>query len=167
MTATDLIALFSLEPHVQEGGYFRETYRSKQNFGASSLSTAIYYLLTPTTRSLMHRLRSDEVYHFYLGDPIEHLQLCPDGTGRVEVLGPDLLNGQKVQLVVPAGIWQGSRLKAGGQWALLGTTMAPGFIIDEFELGGRKALTESWPKFDEIIRNLTPDEPSKGGPTSS
>src|SRR5262249_11575042 len=108
LSANDLITLLGLEPHVQEGGYFRETYRSNQNFGASSLSTAIYYLLTPNTRSLMHRLHSDEVYHFYLGDPVEQLQLWPDGTGRVELLGSDLAGGQYVQLVVPMHVWQGS-----------------------------------------------------------
>jgi uncharacterized protein len=155
MTAADVIALLGLEPHVQEGGYFRETYRSKQNFGASSLSTAIYYLLTPTTRSHMHRLRGDEVYHFYLGDPVEHLQLWPDGSGRVETLGPELSSGQIVQLVVPSGVWQGSRLKSGGQWALLGTTMAPGFSVEGFELGDRAVLIEGWTAFATMIQDLT------------
>src|SRR5262245_32957908 len=157
MTATEVIALLGLEPHVQEGGYFRETYRSKQNLGANSLLTAIYYMLTPTTRSHMHRLRGDEVYHFYLGDPVEQLQLLPDGSGRVEMLGSELSSGHNVQLVVPGGVWQGSRLKSEGQWALLGTTMAPGFSAEEFELGNRADLTERWPVFANLIQDLTRD----------
>src|SRR5262245_58795353 len=158
LSADELITLLGLEPHVQEGGYFRETYRSTQIFGASSLSTAIYYLLTPATRSLMHRLRSDEVYHFYLGDPVEQLQLWPDRTGRTELLGADLASGQCVQLVVPAHVWQGSRLRAGGQWALLGTTMAPGFAPEDFELGARPELIQTWPMFSGLIQDLTGDE---------
>lgn len=155
MIANEIIELLGLEPHVQEGGYFRETYRSKQAFGASSLSTAIYYLLTPTSRSRMHRLQGDEVYHFYLGNPIELLQLFPDGTGRIDVLGPNLRAGQTVQLVVPGGVWQGSRLVAGGNWGLLGTTMAPGFTLDEFALGDRQLLIDGWPAYAEAIQDLT------------
>src|SRR5207245_2095434 len=89
--------------------------------------TAIYYLLTPDTFSALHRLPTDEVYHFYLGDPVEMLQLWPDGSGRVGTLGQDVRAGQLLQVIVPRGVWQGSRLRPGGAFALLGTTMAPGF----------------------------------------
>src|SRR5215470_4446220 len=110
-TAEELIACLDLEPHPKEGGYFREMYRCSEWFAAGSLparygdarsvSTAIYYLLTPTTFSALHRLQSDEVFHFYLGSPVRMLQLLPDGTGRTLVLGPDLLAGQHLQVVVP------------------------------------------------------------------
>lgn len=155
LSASDVIAILGLEPHVQEGGYFRETYRSKIQFGASSLSTAIYYLLTPNTRSHMHCLYTDEVFHFYLGDAVEQLQLWPDGSARIELLGPDLPRGHRVQLVVPGGVWQGARLLAGGNWALMGTTMAPGFRPEEFRLGERESLSKRWPAFSELIRDLT------------
>src|SRR5690348_15901086 len=109
-TAEELIARLNLQPHPKDGGFFRETSRSTEAFPASSLperyggdrsaSTAIYYLLTPTTFSALHRLKTDEVFHFYLGSPVRMLQLFHVGTGRSVVLGPDLLAGQQVQVVV-------------------------------------------------------------------
>jgi predicted cupin superfamily sugar epimerase len=99
-------------------------------------------------------LPSDEVFHFYLGDPVSMLQLWPDGTGRIVILGPDVRAGQSPQLVVPAGVWQGSWL-ASGAWALLGTTMAPGFDFADYEAGDRLALTRAYPAFAEIIGRLT------------
>jgi uncharacterized protein len=117
--------------------------------------TAIYYLLTPDTFSALHRLPGDEVFHFYLGDPVEMLQLDPAGQGRLLTLGNDVLGGQSVQMVVPAGVWQGSQLKAGGAFALLGTTMAPGFDFTDYEAGDRAALTAHYPAFAEWIARLT------------
>jgi len=148
MTASDLIDLLSLSPLPLEGGFYRETYRSAH-------STAIYYLLTSDTFSAMHRLRDDEVYHVYLGDPVELLQLEPGGASRVVTLGADLAAGQQVQHVVPAGVWQGSRLATGGAMALLGTTMAPGFAFEGFELGERAALIDGWPDRRRQIEALT------------
>src|SRR5581483_11176343 len=98
-------------------------------------ATAIYYLLTPDTVSAMHRLATDEIFHFYLGDPVEMLQLRPDGSHRVAILGPDLDAGQRPQIVVPRGVWQGARLVPGGRFALLGTTVAPGFDYADYETG--------------------------------
>jgi len=119
-SAADLIRRLGLAPHPKEGGFFRETYRALDAWPAAALparygrdhraSTAIYYLLTPTTFSAIHRLQSDEIFHFYLGSPVRMLQLLPDGSGRSVVLGPDLLAGQQPQIVVPHGIWQGSML---------------------------------------------------------
>lgn len=156
LSADEVIALFQLKPHVQEGGYFRETYRSSESFGLGALSTAIYFLLTPETRSHLHGLPGDEVYHFYLGDPVEHLQLLQDGSSRLSVLGHDVLKGQQQQLIVPGGVWQGSRLRPGGRWALFGTTMAPGFVAEEFMMGDRSQLICGWPECAELIRDLTP-----------
>jgi predicted cupin superfamily sugar epimerase len=165
-TADELIARLNLQPHPKEGGFFRETYRSAETLPASSLpgryggdrsaSTAIYYLLTPTTFSALHRLKTDEVFHFYLGSPVRMLQLLPDGTGRTVVLGPDLGAGQQVQVVVPAGVWQGSVIEPGGDFALLGCTVAPGFDYADYEGGGRAELLHRYREHAELIRRLTP-----------
>lgn len=153
-TAADLIAALRLVPLLPEGGYFRETYRSPERHRDRSLSTAIYYLLTPETFSALHRLPTDEVYHFYLGDPVELLLLSPDG-GRVVTLGSAVLAGQQPQFVVPRGVWQGSRVAPGGKYALMGTTMAPGFDPADYEAGDRAQLTRAHPEMADLIRKLT------------
>ncbi len=165
-TADELIRRLNLQPHPAEGGYFRETYRAADLWPAPALparyagdrraSTAIYYLLTPGTCSALHRLQSDEVFHFYLGSPVRMLQLDPDGGGRTIVLGPDLLADQRVQVVVPRGVWQGSLLEPGGDFALLGCTVAPGFEYADYEHGERPALVRQYPAFADLITRLTP-----------
>ena len=165
-SADELIRLLHLKPLPREGGWYRETYRSSLHLpadvlaphyrAARSAGTAIYYLLTPGTFSALHRLPTDEVFHFYLGDPVEMLQLGPtheDG-GRILTLGPDIFAGQQVQTVVPAGVWQGSVLQAGGAFALLGTTMAPGFDFADYEAADRDALISAFPDFAERIARL-------------
>ena len=163
-TANEIIARLELAPHPTEGGYFRETYRSSELIsgdhlpgryrGTRAFATAIYYLLTPESFSAIHRLHSDEIFHFYLGDPVEMLQLCPDGDGRIFVLGSDLLKGMQPQMIVPAGIWQGARLIKNGNFALLGTTVSPGFEYADYELGQRDELIKSYPQFTKWITAL-------------
>jgi predicted cupin superfamily sugar epimerase len=119
------------------------------------MGTAIYYLLTPYTFSAMHRVPGDEIFHFYQGDAVEMLQLPPDGEGKVVVLGNDLLAGMRPQVVVPGGVWQGSRLVAGGRFALLGTTMSPGFDYSDYEAGRRADLAGRFPQFAQFIEQLT------------
>jgi predicted cupin superfamily sugar epimerase len=165
LSADDVKRLLGLEPLSFEGGYYRETHRSALQLpqdalpasyaGSRSASTCIYYLLSPETFSWMHRLRTPEVYHFYLGDPVELLMLHPDGRSEVVVLGHDLVAGQRVQLVVPEGVWQGSRVMPGGRWALMGTTMAPGFELADFELGHEAALAAAWPGQAALIAALS------------
>lgn len=165
LTADDLIKRFNLKPLPEEGGYYTETHRLEHLLdGASlpvgydsrrSLSTAIYYLLTPDTQSLLHRLPGDEIYHFYLGDPVLMLQLFPDGTDREIILGQDVAGGQFVQLTVPKGVWQGSYLLGGGRFALMGTTMAPGFDFSDNEIGKRETLISQYPSQRELIIRLT------------
>ena len=165
MTAEEIIQLLNLEPHPEEGGFFVETYRSVGQVEAHGLparyagpryfGTAIYYLLTPETFSEMHRLQSDEVFHFYLGDPVEMLQLGPDGEGRVVMLGTDLATGMRPQVVVQRGVWQGARLAQGGSYALLGCTVAPGFEYVDYESGQREALIREYPQFETLIGALT------------
>ncbi len=141
MTADDIIALLGLEPLPGEGGFYRQTWSSRGTEGSPDpLGTAIYYLVTPDSWSALHRLTLDEVFHVYLGDPCEMVMLSNTGE-LVEVrLGADIAAGEKVQHVVPAGWWQGTRLADGGSWALLGTTMAPGFRPDVFELASEAVL---------------------------
>jgi hypothetical protein len=158
-TAAQIIAALDLKPLPLEGGYFRETYRAAETlpgrFGRDkALSTAIYYLLTPDTFSALHRLPADEVFHFYLGGPVRMLQLFPDGRGRTLTLGPDILSGQHAQVVVPRGVWQGSYLLE-GEFALLGTTMAPGFDVADYEAGQREELTRQYPEFADLVGRLT------------
>ena len=162
LDADTIRALLRLEAHPLEGGFFAETWRSAHRVDAGTLDggaaaaraagTAIYYLLTPGTVSSMHRLRWDEVFHFYLGDPVEMLLLAPGEPGRMVTLGSDLANGARPQVVVPAGIWQGSRLAPGGRVALLGTTMAPGFDRADFEIGDPESLAARWPDVAAAIR---------------
>ena len=167
LTAERVIALLGLEPLPQEGGHFRETYRADESSareclpprytGARPHGSAIYYLLRDDTFSALHRLRSDEVYHFYLGEPVETLLLYPDGRDETLILGPDIEAGQRVQAVAPRGVWQGSRLATAtpGGFALLGTTMAPAYDPADFELGDRTALLAAHPRRAELIRALT------------
>jgi predicted cupin superfamily sugar epimerase len=103
----------------------------------------------------MHRLPSDEVYHFYLGDPVEMLQLHPEGRSEIVFLGRDIAAGQRVQVVVPTGTWQGSRLVEGGEFALMGTTMAPGFAQSDYEGGTAEELGDLYPDRWELIRRLS------------
>src|SRR6478736_1107742 len=127
MTANDIKDLLRLEPHPVEGGLFRRTYTSSGTVelarGSRPMGSAIYYLLEAGSFSEMHVLESDELFHFYLGDPLEMLQLHPDGRSAVLILGPDLSAGQQVQVVVPANVWQGTRLVGDGKVALLGCTV--------------------------------------------
>lgn len=142
-----------------EGGFFRQTYKSKLEFdapqGRRSAGTAIYYLLEPGTFSEMHMLPSDEVFHFYLGDPVEMLQLHPEGRSEVFTLGQDLAAGQHVQLLVPGRVWQGTRLLPGGSVALLGCTVTPGFDYADYQSGSYSELAAKWPEQAERIRALT------------
>lgn len=165
MTADEVVKALDLKPHPVEGGFFRETYRSNdvlplavlpRNTGPRSQSTAIYYLLTPTAISALHRLPTDEVFHFYLGDPIRMLQLWPDGSSQTLILGSDIGKGHQPQAVVPGGVWQGSVLIEGGKFALLGATMAPGFDYEDYDSGDRDELTRIWPEHEDMIRKLTP-----------
>ena len=165
LSAEQIIDRLRLVPLTIEGGYFRETYRAPLMILANALpsaytgdrnaSTCIYYLLTPETFSAIHRVKSDEVFHFYAGDAVEMLQLWPDGSGKSVTIHNDLAAGHEPQLIVPAGVWQGCRLVGGGQWALMGCTVAPGFDYADFTLGTRAELAVYYPKFADMISALT------------
>lgn len=159
MTTADLMQLLKLEPHPIEGGYFRQTYISAGTVdlprGVRAQGTAIYYLLEAGAFSEMHVLDSDEVFHFYLGDPVEMLQLRHDGSSAVFTLGQDLAAEQHVQLVVPAGVWQGTRLVGDGKMALLGCTVTPGFDYADYRNATLEELIAKWPHEAERIRART------------
>jgi predicted cupin superfamily sugar epimerase len=168
MTAEEVKGLLGLVPHPREGGWYVRTHEASERVEASAFvdgryasgrltGTAIYYLLEVGTFSEMHRLRSDEVFHFYLGDAAEMVQLLPDGGGRRVVIGTDLAAGERPQVVVERGVWQGSRLVQGGAWALLGCTVSPGFEFEDYETGQREELIARWPEFREMIVGLTKD----------
>jgi predicted cupin superfamily sugar epimerase len=135
MTADEIIARLDLAPLDCEGGYIRRTwFRPSIDPEAGPQASCILYLITPDSFSALHRLRHDEMFHFYLGDPCQTTMITPEGHLREAVLGPDLRAGMQVQHLVPGGNWQATRLIEGGRWALLGTTMSPGFHASGFEL---------------------------------
>lgn len=167
INAETLIRELDLKPLPWEGGYYRETWRSDVSVpksalgnaysGSRSAGTSIYYMLTPDTLSKMHRLPSPETFHFYLGDPVEMLLLHPDGRDQVVVFGQDLGAGQFLQFTILGNIWMGGRLAAGHQrgFALMGTTVAPGFDFDDLEMGATDVLLDEYPNAADMIRELT------------
>ncbi|MFE5186560.1 cupin domain-containing protein [Streptomyces sp. NPDC056628] len=145
MTPEELVAHYRLEPIPREGGLFRRTWAGPERPDGRPQGTAIVALLTADDYSALHRLPSDEVWHFYLGDPLEMLLLAPDGTSRTAVLGHGVARGQHLQLTVPAGTWMGARVAAEGSWAFFGCTMAPGFTYADYEHGDLADLTARYP----------------------
>jgi predicted cupin superfamily sugar epimerase len=156
MTTDQVIELYGMKQLPGEGGWYVETYRAAQQYGENhSLATTILYLLTRETFSALHRLASDEVYHFYLGNPVTMLQLGPGGSSKVFRLGHDIQAGQQVQVIVPAQTWQGSFVAGDGKWALMGCTVAPGFEFADYEQARREQLLEEYPEQRELILRLT------------
>ena len=166
MTPESVIKMLKLQPLPGEGGFYRETYRSQSRINVRfqteasdverTVSTAIYYMVTPTNFSALHRIKQDEVYHFYMGEPVELLMITETGGHRVEILGNSIMEGQQPQVVIPAMTWQGVKLRTGSKgWALLGTTVAPGFEFSDFELGARDELLERFPDISELVKSYT------------
>ncbi|MEM7333607.1 MAG: cupin domain-containing protein [Chloroflexota bacterium] len=159
LSANQLIDLLNLEPLPHEGGYFRRTYLAKDTVPADALpkrygrsmpiGSCIYYLITIDNFSAMHRLQTDEIYHFYSGDPVELLLLYPEGSGEIVKLGTDFGAGMHPQFVVSRGAWQGSIVQPNGDfgYALIGTTMAPAYDDASFELGNKADLMAQYPEF--------------------
>ncbi len=158
------IERLELSPH-PEGGYFRQTYRSEVVIarealpggftGARAVSTAIYFLLERENFSAFHRLRSDEMWHFYAGAPLLVHGIDPQGKHFSIRLGSDPEAGQVLQAVVPAGCWFASHVADWKSWALVGCTVAPGFDFDDFDMGKRPELVAKYPQHREVIERLT------------
>jgi predicted cupin superfamily sugar epimerase len=167
LNAGEIVKKLGLKPLPVEGGFFREYYRSPVSISADALNkeyngprplmTSIYYLLTAETCSRMHRLPSDEIWHHYMGGAVRMLVLHPGGRADSPVLGPDIANGQRPQILVPKGCWQGAALEDEDGFALMGTTVSPGFEFSDFETGKRSELARGWPEREELIKRLTPD----------
>lgn len=165
MTPEQIIEFFGMKPLPYEGGYYVETFQCGETIpqgalparyaGERSFSTATLYLITPDKFSALHRIKTDEIFHFYLGDPVTMLQLHPDGSSNVITLGQDILNGQHVQTTVPKNTWQGCCVNEGGKFALMGCTVAPGFEFEDFELGKREELLSQYPNQRDLILRLT------------
>lgn len=155
---------YTMQPH-PEGGYFAETYRSDEIIAADALpkrfggernfGTAIYFLLEKHHFSALHRIASDEIWHFYAGDALEVFCIEPSGSLHVVRLGDNPEAGEVFQAVVKAGTWFGSRLAAGGEYALVGCTVAPGFDFADFDMPAREEFIANFPQHTELIMGLT------------
>ena len=188
MTSADIKRVLCLQPHPREGGWYRRTWESSESLspdafrdgryqGPRRTSTAIYYLLEAELFSPMHCLQSDEIFHHYLGDAVEMLQLFEDGGSRRLILGKEIEAGQSLQTVVRRGVWQGCRLLAAGPqrplldpgiapgalpaspslgWALLGCTVSPGFEFEDYQEARAEDLLARWPEEAKLIGELTP-----------
>ena len=161
MRTDEIIDRLGLEPH-PERGYYRETYRcasevqSQQHGGRRAASTAIYFLVTAKEPStFLHRLISDEIFHLYDGGPLEVLRLYPDGEWDVAVLGMTLDAGERPQIVIPAGTWFATELRAGASHCLIGCTVAPGFDFADFELARGRELEGRSPGAADRIRRVS------------
>jgi uncharacterized protein len=168
------IEKLGLEPH-PEGGYFRQTYKSELKIVRAeppqshpvakratrvgqpgrAASTAIYFLLEGENFSALHRLRSDEMWHFYAGSPLLVHVISPEGTYASILLGNDPDRGEMFQGVVKAGCWFGSHVADWKGWTLVGCTVAPGFEFEDFELAKREELVKGFPQHSEIIQRLS------------
>ena len=156
-TAEEVVRLLDLRPLEPEGGFFRRS--AEERVFASGCDrraySVIYYLVTPSGFSEMHKLDADEAWCFHAGDVLESLRLEPGGGGRIVKLGLNFAAGEAPQDVVPAGVWQGTRLSEGGRWALVSCVVAPEFRWSGFTLGDRAELTARYPDFAQEIGRLT------------
>lgn len=162
-TAAAYIQHYGLLPH-PEGGWYRETYKSAGSIPAAALpagfsgarpfSTAIYFLLEAGNFSAFHRIRSDECWHFYAGDPLEVFILQANGQLEIIRLGREVENQECFQFVVPANCWFASRPAAGSAYSFVGCTVAPGFDFADFELARAEELAKQFPAHKELIRSL-------------
>ena len=159
-----LIKELNLLPH-PEGGYFSETYRSKEIIKKENLPakygsdrnylTSIYFLLEDNNFSAFHRLKTDEIWYFHFGNPLMLNTIDEQGTLTQNILGPDFRAGQKFQHTVPAGHWMSASVLNEEGFSLIGCSMSPGFDYDDFELGDRKKLIELFPRHKVIIEKYT------------
>jgi predicted cupin superfamily sugar epimerase len=153
-----------LEKH-PEGGWFKEVYRSSEEVAKEHLperfsgsrhhSTSIYFLLTSDTFSAFHRIKSDELWHFYDGSSVTIYMIDKAGNFSEISLGKDIENGELLQYAVPHGVWFGAKVNKPDTFTLVGCTVAPGFHFDDFELAERIYLLEKFPKHRERIEKLT------------
>lgn len=163
-SAEQIIKAYELQPH-PEGGLYKRSYQSEgqiqqqalpSRFGGTRFfSTAIYYLLPQGARSRLHRIASDEIWHFYLGGPLVVAEILPDGTVKKTILGQDIKLGQQVQYVVKAGSWFGAYPTEEAEYCFVGCTVSPGFDFADFEMADQSQLMTKFPNARELIQQLT------------
>lgn len=163
MTVEELIRHFMMLPH-PEGGWYKENYRSNEIFPGTALperfggnrefATAIYFLLEKGDFSAFHRIKSDECWHFYAGDPLEIFIIREDNKLHKVILGNDISKGQHFQYIVPANCWFASRPAAGSEFSFVGCTVSPGFDFEDFELADAEKLVASYPANEKLIREF-------------
>jgi predicted cupin superfamily sugar epimerase len=154
MTAEEVRVLLKLEPHAT-CGFVRVTFISEKWIAAGGLpppfaegrpvGSALYFMVTPDAHVRLHRIRNDQLYHYYLGDPIEVLMLRADGTSGRAIVGPDLRSGQRVQLLIPGNTFHTARIIGGRRWFLGASTEWPGVEPADVEIGDVDALAEKYP----------------------
>jgi len=159
----ELIQRYQLQQH-PEGGWYKETYKSKELIPSNALperfsgdrffSTAIYFLLEAGNFSAFHRIKSDECWHFYTGDPLWVYVIHEDGKLEIIPLGSNFTKGELFQYVVPANCWFASRPAPGSRFSLVGCTVAPGFEFADFDLADATALAKEYPAHAAIIKEL-------------
>ena len=164
ITVKRLIDIYNLEAH-PEGGFYREMYRDEGVIQEESLpakvkgernySTFIYFLLPPGHISKFHKIKSDEIWHFYLGGPLQIVEIDLEGKLIQTVLGNDILKGHKLHHVVPAGHWFGARLMPETGFSLAGCTVSPGFDFEDFKIGDREKLINNFPRHEDTILVMT------------
>jgi uncharacterized protein len=158
-----LIEQYNLTPH-PEGGWYKQNYKSVEIIPSCSLptrfsgdrafSTAIYFLLEKGNFSAFHRIKSDECWHFYLGDPLEIFILLPNGNLKTVLMGSQFNNNQRFQFTVPANCWFASRPAPNSLFSFVGCTVAPGFDFDDFEMAKADDLMAAYPQHQHIIKEL-------------
>lgn len=164
MTAADFVKKLNLLPH-PEGGFYKEVYRSTDTVSRAALptgfsgdrvlATSIYFLIEKDNFSALHKIKSDEIWHFYAGDALEVIEINESGDLKKTSVGNNLETGELFQYTVKANTWFGSRVKAGGNFSLVGCTVAPGFDFEDFELADRKQLLKLFPEQKVVIEEMT------------
>ena len=158
----EVINKLGLVPLPEEGGFYKETFRSKRMvnsevLGTKSECTCIYYLITEDSFSALHEVDQDEIFHFYAGSPVEMFQFDKNGNSKYITIGNNIFKDEIPQVIVPHGVWQGTKLKdpVEGGWALLGCTVSAGFELENFPIKTRKALIAEFPTLEDGITKYT------------
>jgi predicted cupin superfamily sugar epimerase len=164
VTSEKIIQALGLAPLGGEGGYFKQIFKdnlsvdfkgSDNRLMRRAASSSIFYLVTEDQFSALHRLPQFEIFHFYLGSPVEMVQINSDGELKTLILGQNLSQGHQLQVAVKGGTWQGTRVVPGGNWALLGTTVSPAFEDEDMEVASRSKLITSYPHLADTIIQFT------------
>jgi predicted cupin superfamily sugar epimerase len=160
LVTKDYVKALGMHPH-PEGGYYLENYRSGMTIhpdgfkGSRAACTSIYFLLEKGQFSALHKIKSDEIWHFYDGGPLEIIEISPEGKHSATILGRNILDEQKLSYVVKAGNWFASRPMTRSEFSLVGCTVSPGFDFKDFEMPERNWFLEKFPEHSSLICDLT------------